>query len=88
MDSGGEARAGGRGVWGEFDQNIFYTCVTFSVNKNIVLRGEQKRFLYNLNDLGLWGFSGFVLVVCPPRPQVQVCPLFKKKKKRLGCANL
>lgn len=31
------------GVWGEFDQNIFYTCVTFSVNKNIVLRGGTEK---------------------------------------------
>lgn len=56
----------GGGVRDEFDQNIFYTCVTFLVNKNIVLKGEkQKRFLYNLNDLGLLDFSDFVLVVCP-----------------------
>lgn len=40
---------GGRqgGVRDEFDQNIFYTCVTFSVNKNIVLKegGTEKVFV-------------------------------------------
>lgn len=49
MEGGFRRRSlGGRqgGVRDEFDQNIFYTCVTFSVNKNIVLKegGNRKDF--------------------------------------------
>lgn len=81
MDSGGEAWESGvgGGVRDEFDQNIFYTCVTFSVNKNIVLnrRKTEKVFLYNLNYLGLLGFSDFVLVVRPiPIPPSSGLPSF------------